>query len=342
MDPEAVTLAEVLVEQGYEVTVYNSSDHPYKENSWKGVRIKTILDPESMIGTAGQFIYDFLSIYHSRSQQYDVIFQLGYTSSSIWSWVFPKSSVLITNMDGLEWKRSKYSKSVQKFLKKAEKWAAMNSDVLIADSLGIQTYLKETYQKDSEYIAYGASVFSDPEINTLNKYNLKAGDYALIIARLEPENNIEMVLRAFQQQNKEHLVVIGNTNSAYGNYLTENFTKQVTFLGSIYNQEDLNNIRYFSKFYFHGHSVGGTNPSLLEAMATSCKIFAHNNLFNKGVLGIDAFYFSSSEDIIALLETPLDNFTSYVESNLKKIETTYSFNTIHTNLKQLIETCLKQ
>lgn len=338
----AMFFSAYLAEQGYEVTVYNSSDHPYKEKSWKGVQIKTIWDPESVIGTAGQFIYDFLSIYHSRSQQYDVIFQLGYTSSSVWSWLFPKSSVLITNMDGLEWKRSKYSKSVQKFLKKAEKWAAMNSDILIADSLGIQTYLKETYQKDSEYIAYGASVFSDPDVNILNKYNLKAGEYALIIARLEPENNIEMVLRAFQEQNKAHIVVVGNTNTPYGRYLTETFTNQITFLGSIYNQKDLDNIRYFSKLYFHGHSVGGTNPSLLEAMAASCKICAHSNQFNRGVLGNDAFYFSSSNEVTTLLETPLYAFTPYVQANLKKIETTYSFNTIHTKLKQLIYTCLNQ
>ena len=78
-----------------------------------------IWDPEHLVGTAGQFIYDFLSIFHSRSQNYDVIFQLGYTSSSVWSWLFPKKAKLITNMDGLEWKRTKYSPVVQKFLKKS-------------------------------------------------------------------------------------------------------------------------------------------------------------------------------------------------------------------------------
>lgn len=338
----AMFFSEYLVKQGYEVTVYNSSKHPYKEKEWKGVTIQPIWDPEYLIGTAGQFIYDFLSIYHSRSQQYDIIFQLGYTSSSIWSWLFPKSSILITNMDGLEWKRSKYSKQVQTFLKKAEKWAAKHSDVLIADSRGIQTYIEDKYQKDSTYIAYGASVFKHPEIDVLNAYQLKPKAYGLIIARLEPENNIEMVLDAYQKQDKEHIVVIGNTETTYGKYLTERYTKQVTFLGSIYNQSELDNIRYYSKFYFHGHSVGGTNPSLLEAMATSCRICAHDNAFNKGVLGNDAYYFSSSKDITSILEVEHANFDLYVESNLKKIETIYSFNTIHHQLENLITSCLNK
>ncbi len=338
----AMFFSEYLVQKGYNVTVYNSSKHPYQQSTWNGVTIKSIWDPEYLIGTSGQFIYDFLSIYHSRSQHYDIIFQLGYTSSSVWSWLFPKSSVLITNMDGLEWKRSKYSPKVQKFLKKAEKWAALNSDVLIADSLGIQTHIKQVYQKESTYIAYGASVFTEPTPDILTKYSLKPQGYDLIIARLEPENNIEMVLKAYQNQNETHLVIVGNTDTTYGRYLTSKYTESVTFLGSIYNQEDLDNIRYYSKLYFHGHSVGGTNPSLLEAMATSCKICAHNNQFNKGVLGEDAYYFSSPEDITALLENATIDFDQYVKSNLNKIKTTYSFNTIHNQLEQLIITCLNK
>ena len=104
-------------------------------------------DPEDKIGTAGQFIYDLNCILHSRRQQYDIILQLGYTSSSVWGWLLPrKKTVVTTNMDGLEWKRTKYSKKVQRFLLRAERLGVKFSDHLIADSIGIQIYLKKKYQ----------------------------------------------------------------------------------------------------------------------------------------------------------------------------------------------------
>src|SRR5215469_9735731 len=130
-------IAPALVERGHAVTVYNSSLHPYKENNWKGVNLVHQYDAEGKLGTAGQFIYDFNCIKDSRKRKFDVILQLGYTSSSVWSFLFPKKSVLVTNMDGLEWKRTKYSKPVRRFLRYAEKWAATYSDFLIADSKGI-------------------------------------------------------------------------------------------------------------------------------------------------------------------------------------------------------------
>ena len=102
-------IAPALVEKGHQVYVYNSSAHPYREKSWKNVNILRGYDPEDKIGTAGQFIYDFNCILDSRKRNFDIILQLGYTSSSVWSFLYPKKPVLITNMDGLEWKRSKYS-----------------------------------------------------------------------------------------------------------------------------------------------------------------------------------------------------------------------------------------
>ena len=151
-----------LARNGYEVYVYNSHNHPFKENKFKGVNIIHCNDPEDKIGTVGQFLYDLNCILDSRKRNFDIILQLGYTSNSIWHWLLPKKSLIVTNMDGLEWKRSKYSKPVQKFLKYAEKLAVKSSDYLISDSIGIQDYLKEKYKVNSEYIAYGAEVFQNP------------------------------------------------------------------------------------------------------------------------------------------------------------------------------------
>lgn len=286
-----------LAKQGHEVYCYNSHNHKFQENKFKGVHIIHQHDPEYKYGTFGQFIYDYNCIKDSRKRNFDVILQLGYTSNSVWFFMLPKNSVIVTNMDGLEWKRSKYSWPVQQFLKVAEWLAAKSSDYLIADSLGIQSFLKKKYKKNSEYIAYGAHLFSNPSEAVLQQYNVEKEQYNMIMARFEPENNIEMVLNGVvASKTKTPILVIGNHQTKFGEYLKNKFqnNENIRFLGGIYNIEHLNNLRYFSNLYFHGHSVGGTNPSLLEAMASKALIIAHHNDFNKGILVKNAFYFKKT------------------------------------------------
>ena len=148
-------LSTYLVKGGHEVTVYNSGNHPYQESTFQGVQIVHCYDPENKIGSLGQFVYDFFCVKDSRKRNFDIILQLGYTSSSIWSFMFPKSSIIVTNMDGLEWKRSKYNKLVQSYLKFAERLAVKKSDFLISDSIGIQNYITKKFQRPSKYIAIG-------------------------------------------------------------------------------------------------------------------------------------------------------------------------------------------
>ena len=132
-----------MAQKGHDVYVYNSHSHPYQEKEYNGVSILHQKDPENKLGTFGQFIYDFNCIKDARSRNFDVILQLGYTSSSIWGRFLPSASVIVTNMDGLEWKRSKYSKPVRRFLKVAERLAIDTSDYLVSDSVGIQKYIEE-------------------------------------------------------------------------------------------------------------------------------------------------------------------------------------------------------
>ena len=202
-------------ERGHEVYVYNSHNHPYKEEEYKNVKIIHCFDPEKNIGTIGQFIYDFNCIIDSRKRNYDVILQLGYTSSSIWGWLLPKKSVILTNMDGLEWKRSKYSKKVQKFLMYAEKLAVKTSDYLIADSKGIQSYLKEKYNSGSEFIAYGANIFTPNSGENIiqESFQLIPNEYFVLVARMEPENNIEMILDGYVNSNSNYPFLCNRQNS---------------------------------------------------------------------------------------------------------------------------------
>jgi hypothetical protein len=326
-------LSVYLSQQGHEVYVYNSHNHRYQEKSYKGVKIIHIFDPEYKMGTAGQFVYDLKCILDSRKRKFDAILQLGYTSSSIWHWLMPKSSVIITNMDGMEWKRSKYSSTVKQFLKYAEKLAVNHSDFLIADSIGIQEYISKTYDKDSEFIAYGATVFNDANDSILSHYKVEKNQFSIIIARMEPENNIETIVKGFyDSKTTQELIIFGALND-YGKKLQATYSsdKRIRFLGANYNQNDLNNLRYYSRYYFHGHSVGGTNPSLLEAMASNTLIIANNNVFNKSILGLDAAYFDTSEDIKNILDidTLFNEKNSFSHNNTMKINELYNLEKIN-------------
>jgi len=337
--------APLLVERGHEVHVYNSSLHPFKGTSWKGVQLIQKFDPENRIGTAGQFIYDLNCILDSRKRNYDVILQLGYTSNSIWNFLLPGNSVIVTNMDGLEWKRQQYSKWVRRFLKKAEKWAALNSDFLIADSTGIQDYLKAEYGKSSAYIAYGAQLMGKGDEGILREVNLEKYGYNLLISRMEPENNIEMIIQAHLMCDAaKPLIIVGKYTNTFGAYLYKKYSgEKIKFLGPIFNLHKLNSLRFYSHFYFHGHSAGGTNPSLLEAMASYALIFAHHNVFNQAVLGEDAFYFESAEEINQLLSRKIDrnDYSHFLKNNAIKIERDYSWNYIIDLLENFLQFALE-
>ncbi len=330
-----------LAQQGEDVYVYNSSLHPYQESKYKGVNIISCKDPEDKMGTAGQFLYDLNCILDARKRNFDVILQLGYTSSTIWWWLMPKKAKIITNMDGLEWKRSKYSKKVQRFLKYAEKLGAKHSDHLVADSIGIQTYLKNKYNKESTYIAYGADNFTNPNIEVLSKYKVEKEKYSLLIARFEPENNLEMILDAVINSTvQEPFLVVGKHETEFGEYLKNKFkqNKNIIFTGGIYNLEELNNLRYFSRLYFHGHSVGGTNPSLLEAMASNCLICANNNEFNKGVLKNNAYYFSDTKEVKELYQKLVKSENqNIIDNNTLAIEQEFSWKIINNQYYELLK-----
>jgi hypothetical protein len=330
--------APLLVQKGHEVTVYNSSLHPYKETQWNGVEIVVRFDPEDKIGTAGQFIYDLNCILHARKQNFDIILQLGYTSSSIWSFLFPKKSKVVTNMDGLEWKRSKYSKPVQQFLKYAERLAATKSTALIADSPGIAKYLKEKYKKESYDVAYGAELFKDADVEYLKAFHIEPFKYYMLIARAEPENNIEPIIKGFLKSNASFpLLIVGNYNNGYGTYLQKKYkSEHLRFTGGIYDINLLNQLRFYSLLYFHGHSVGGTNPSLLEAMASGALIAAHDNVFNKSVTLEEAFYFSNETDVSKIIKEVTDKsvYTAWVDKNFEKINSKYKWSVIANKLEE--------
>ncbi len=333
-----------LSQRGHDVSVYNSGRHPYQESEWNGVQIIHCADPEYRLGTFGQFIYDLNCINDSRKRDFDVLLHLGYTSDSIWHWRWPKHTVNIVNVDGMEWMRSKYNKPTRKFLKFAESLAAKHAQVLVADSPQMQNHFVNRYGKKPAYIPYGADVFKHIDDSVPRAYDLTPNQYYLLVARMEPENNIEMVLSGYMESTQTYpLLVIGSITNRFGKYLHSRFNnKRIQFVGSIYDQHVLNNLRYHSSRYFHGHSVGGTNPSLLEAMACCCNIAAHNNVFNKTVLQNCADYFSTENEVTGIINTP-DNGPEAIQrklSNIDRIRNVYNIEKNINDYEQLmLEVC---
>lgn len=321
-------LSKGLVEKGCEVYVYNSHNHPYKHKKWEGVNIIHKYDPEYLLGLSGQFIYDFNCINNSRKHKFDIILQLGYTTNSIWRWFLPKKGKRICNPDGMEWKRAKYPNIIKKFLKYAEKLAVKSNDILIADSEVIKNYYIEKYNKKTYFVAYPAIIFKNQDEKIIEKYNVKKYKYNILIARLQEDNNIETIIKGVVNSESDlPLLVVGNNDTKYGNYLKNKYKdKRLIFLGAIYDANILNNLRFYSSIYFHGHSAGGTNPSLLEAMASSALICANDNPYNCSVLNKNSFYFKNDTDITKLLnkKTEKADFEGFISANLKIIKQKYS------------------
>lgn len=337
-----------LKQKGHEVYVYSSSSHEYQEKEYRGVHLIHCKDPEEKVGTIGQFVYDLNCIRDARKRDFDILLQLGYTSNSVWHRWLPKKPIILTNMDGLEWKRTKYSKKVRRFLKYAESLAVKSSDYLIADSVGIQDYLKQTYDVPSTYIAYGTFVFEDQNPGILSEYDVKPFQYNMLIARMEPENSIETILDGVVKsgENTPFLVIGKSDANKFGAYLTHKYGEypNIRFLGGIYNLEHLNNLRFHSKVYFHGHTVGGTNPSLLEAMGSRSLIAAHDNQFNEAILGEEAFYFSDADGVARILNKVQDKeaHEALLSGNIEKIKTTFSWDIINNAYLALMEKCYEQ
>ncbi|MDR0981657.1 MAG: DUF1972 domain-containing protein [Culturomica sp.] len=345
-----------LVKRGHEVTVYSPHFHPYRKDDYKGVSIKYIYSPEHWMGAStGSFVYDFLSLRDAlKKEQFDILYVTGYTSivpAYLWFDVAKVSyPLVVTNMDGLEFKRAKFNRYVRRFLEWEERMTLRHSHFLISDNEGIQSYYKEKYDLDSRYLAYGATVYDDYDVAILKEFSIDPNDYLLLIARMEPENNIEASIDGYlhsEQQTKRPLIVVGKTNTSYGKYLTNKYedNPNVRFVGGIYDFRKINSLRHFSSAYFHGHSVGGTNPSLLEAMAAGCFILAHDNCFNATVLKENAFYWSNVTDITSLLNR-LDTLLNeskdkFVTGNVEEIRCNYSWEKLIDSYEKYFQEILK-
>jgi len=340
----AEQLAIRLTEMGHKVSVYCSHDHEVNDENWKNVRRILKHNPEALIGSFGQFYYDLVCNLDSRKRNFDIILHLGYTSDSVWFRLWPAKKKHLVNMDGMEWKRDKYGFLTRCFLKWAERMATLRASCLIADNPAIEEYLSAKYQEPIVMIPYGALIPESFSKHFLNDFNLSTYAYDLMVARMEPENNISMAIEAkLLSEDKYPLVIIGNRNK-YSSLLQKQYdsTDRIVFAGPVYEQEKLKSLRHYSRFYIHGHSAGGTNPSLLEAMACECNIISHLNAFNHAVLGNHARYFNSREQLSTLLSSkPTDEENSWKKLNIHKIKHVYNWEKVANDYEKLMQHAIK-
>ncbi len=292
---------------GVEYTVFCSAkDYERKTQSYKGAKLRYI--PHFHANGIQSTPYDMVSLMKCI-RGYDAILVLGVSGCiflPIFRLLYHKK--IIVNIDGLEHRRAKWGKFAKWFLRKSEAMAVRFADVTVVDNKGIQDYVTETYGKPSTLIAYGGDhvtrhMTEERQEELLQKYGLRSGGYALSICRIEPENNCHVTLEACAESGRE-LVFVGNwERSPYGQDLKARYGRlpHIHLVESEYDLDRLYALRRGCTVYIHGHSAGGTNPSLVEAMFFGKPILAYDVVYNRETTEDKAYYFRDSESLEALL-----------------------------------------
>ena len=249
-------------------------------------------------------LYDTISIILAILHGSDVILVLGISGAVALPFVRRISSArIVTNVDGIEWKRKKWRGIARHFLRVSERLAARYSHSLIADNAAIQAYLLTAYNVSSRLIAYGGDHAISTESKDLRSLRLPHL-FAFSVCRIEPENNIELILNSFSTQNNIAIVIVGNWNgSPYGRGIRNRYRNHhcILMLDPIYDLGILHTMRTSCALYVHGHSAGGTNPSLVEAMHFGKAVFAFDCDFNRETTENKAAYFSDANSLSKMI-----------------------------------------
>lgn len=309
------TLAHNLVKQlkeKYSFTIYCSA-YAYKKKPlrWEGASLKYL--PLKANGIQS-IPYDMLSIMLA-SRNADIVLLLGVSGALIFPFLNKrKRRKIIVNIDGIEWRRSKWSKGAKRILKFLESLAVKYADVIVSDNEEIMKYVQKRYNIKSVLIEYGAD-----HIISIDK-SIKER-YAFTVCRIEPENNIHLILEAFTCVGMQ-LKVVGNWHqSIYGEKLFKKYSsyENIELLSPIYDQQKLDLLRANCRLYIHGHSAGGTNPSLVEAMYLGLPVISFDVSYNIATTENKAIFFKNKEGLINILKNVSDEELDLVAKELKGI-----------------------
>ncbi len=305
----AEQLAIYLQRNGWDVTVYcqKIGKGPPQVRHWLDIELVEIY-----VGKDTAFhtiLFDWKSVWHSR-KHHTLILTLGYNTGFL-NLIYRLSGIRnIINMDGLEWKRAKWSLPIKVWFYINERLACWFGNHLIADHPEIQRHLETRISGEKiTMIPYGADAVTNCDPNVLNEFGLAPKEYALVIARIEPENSTLEIVSAFSAKSRGYkLVVLGRLDpsaSEYHRNVLHSASKEVLFLGAIYDKTKVRALRFFSRLYLHGHQVGGTNPSLVEALGAGNPVLAHDNRFNRWVTRNEMVYFKTADACGVMLDSLL-------------------------------------
>jgi len=307
----AEKLAPYLVARGWEVVVYcqEEGNGAISESEWQGVR--RIHVPISRQGAAGTILFDWKVAWHVRQEQ-GLCLTLGYNTAIFNLAQRLAGQVNVINMDGIEWRRDKWGLLAKTWFWLNERAGCWIGNHLVADHPEIKKHLASRVN-DSKItmIPYGGDDVKTADQALLNAFGVEPHQFSIIIARPEPENSFLEMVRAFSSRQRNHkLVVLGNftpQTNTFHRQVMEAASDEVIFPGAIYDASIVQALRHFSYLYLHGHRVGGTNPSLVEALGAGCAVMAHDNHFNRWVAGRGAMYFKNELECAGLFDALLEN-----------------------------------
>ena len=329
-------LAPRLVNDGHSITIYcHKKLFQEKPKSVNGVSLRYIPSIESKIFS--QLSHSFLSTIDGITKGFDVILYVNSANGCLGflTKIFKIRTAI--NVDGLEWLRPKWKGLGAKVFYFTSKMATIWMDEIITDAEEMrQVYIRE-FKKDSTVIAYGANIRESQNIHLIKSWNIESGEYYLIVGRLIPDNNALLILFEFIKSNtKKKLVIVGDVpyNDKYASNIRQMQDDRIIFTGYVRDSNVLAELYHHCFVYFHGHEFGGTNPTLLKALAYGCAVLALDTVFSREVLNGNDYgmYFSKDKGSLASmidnLETDIEVVKKYKQISRNRIKENYTWEKI--------------
>jgi len=302
-----------LAERGHEVTVYCRRAAGERLDDWRGMRL--VHAPAMRLKAAETLSHSALSVAHvalDRRNRPDAAFVFNAANAPFVPFLRMLGIPVAVHVDGLEWKRDKWKGAGRRYYRWAESYSVRHADALIADARGIADYYRSVHGAQTELLTYGAPIIDEPLHTAIEGIGLQPGRYHLAVARFEPENHVDVIVEGYSRSGARlPLIVVGS--APYAAAHTARIAElaagddRIRLLGGVYDQELLDQLYSNASSYLHGHSVGGTNPSLLRAMGAGAHVIAWDVSFNREVAGEVATFFSDADSVARRLEEAEEN-----------------------------------
>ncbi|MFD1825869.1 MULTISPECIES: DUF1972 domain-containing protein [Mumia] len=297
-----------LVASGHDVTVYcRPVDGEPRPASHLGMRLVHL--PAVRRKTLETLSHTALSVAHAvtRRRRFDAAIVFNAANAPFVPGLRLRRIPVAVHVDGLEWRRAKWTGAGRRYYRTAESASVRWADALIADAVGIADYYEEEFGVATTFVPYGAPILDSPAPDKLAALDVEPGRYHLVVARFEPENHVREIVAGYRASRAEHpLVVVGS--APYADAYTAEIEQlaagdpRIRLVGGVWDQDQLDQLYAHATTYLHGHSVGGTNPSLLRAMGAGAPVIAYDVVFNREVLGDSAPRFATPDDLARLVE----------------------------------------